>query len=606
MSRVFTATETSLGRKVVVKVLPSEFAQGVSVEGFKREIQVAAELQHPHIVPVLAAGVQLYGATSRTSRAYVKPTARHQRRCVGRSRVGPARDQQNAIGSTTSRACSLASALAIVCATLQGCDRLPKWRGERLARNYCAACHMFPAPTLLDKKTWRSRVLPEMALRLGIRTAQSPFKDPFQKQDTFLGATLSDADWQSIVAYYLDHAPESLPRQSLPALPRLDPPFFRTEPFLPRMESSGIITLLETDSALARIFVGDAARKSLEVFDWNRRRVASLPLGSPPTGVISDSTRLLVLESGILAPNDEPRGRLAQYDIGPSDSFRVDGVLIDSLYRPVFVERYDFDHDGVDEFVICEFGNNRGRLALYKSDGAKYTRQVLDGSPGAVRVELGDMTGDGAPDIVALFAQGNERIELFVNDGRGRFPDPPRILARFPPVYGSMYFTLRDFNGDGSLDILYVNGDNFDYSRIAKPYHGVRILENDGKNNFHERYFFPIYGAARAAVADFDSDGDLDILATSNFADAAHEPDQGIVFLENTGRVTFQPYEFTAGAGNQWNLIATADLDKDGRPDVIIGAMNLESVATIQQGFGDRTSGKGPPLLVLQNRLHVH
>ncbi len=56
MSRVFAATETSLGRKVVVKVLPLEMAEGVSVERFKREITLAAQLQHPHIVPVLAAG----------------------------------------------------------------------------------------------------------------------------------------------------------------------------------------------------------------------------------------------------------------------------------------------------------------------------------------------------------------------------------------------------------------------------------------------------------------------------------------------------------------------------------------------------------------------
>jgi len=56
MSRVFVADETSLGRKVVVKVLPPDLAAGVSVDRFKREIQVAARLQHPHIVPVLSAG----------------------------------------------------------------------------------------------------------------------------------------------------------------------------------------------------------------------------------------------------------------------------------------------------------------------------------------------------------------------------------------------------------------------------------------------------------------------------------------------------------------------------------------------------------------------
>ncbi|HEX8945651.1 MAG TPA: protein kinase [Gemmatimonadaceae bacterium] len=56
MSRVFAATETALGRKVVIKVLPVELSAGVNVDRFKREILLAANLQHPHIVPVLAAG----------------------------------------------------------------------------------------------------------------------------------------------------------------------------------------------------------------------------------------------------------------------------------------------------------------------------------------------------------------------------------------------------------------------------------------------------------------------------------------------------------------------------------------------------------------------
>jgi eukaryotic-like serine/threonine-protein kinase len=56
MSRVFVASETALKRTVVVKVLPPELAAGVNVDRFKREIQVAASLHHPHIVPVHAAG----------------------------------------------------------------------------------------------------------------------------------------------------------------------------------------------------------------------------------------------------------------------------------------------------------------------------------------------------------------------------------------------------------------------------------------------------------------------------------------------------------------------------------------------------------------------
>jgi DNA-binding SARP family transcriptional activator len=56
MARVLLATETALGRRVALKVLAPELAQSVSAEQFRREIQVAARLHHPHIVPLLAAG----------------------------------------------------------------------------------------------------------------------------------------------------------------------------------------------------------------------------------------------------------------------------------------------------------------------------------------------------------------------------------------------------------------------------------------------------------------------------------------------------------------------------------------------------------------------
>lgn len=56
MAYVFVADDRALGRRVVVKVLRPELAEGLSAARFKREIQVAARLQHPHIVPLLAAG----------------------------------------------------------------------------------------------------------------------------------------------------------------------------------------------------------------------------------------------------------------------------------------------------------------------------------------------------------------------------------------------------------------------------------------------------------------------------------------------------------------------------------------------------------------------
>ena len=56
MSRTYLAREHALSRRVVVKVLSPDLLQGLSVERFKREVLLAAQLQHPHVVPVLSAG----------------------------------------------------------------------------------------------------------------------------------------------------------------------------------------------------------------------------------------------------------------------------------------------------------------------------------------------------------------------------------------------------------------------------------------------------------------------------------------------------------------------------------------------------------------------
>jgi serine/threonine-protein kinase len=58
MSRVFVANERALNRRVVIKVLPPDVAAGVNRERFRREIQLAAQLQHPHIVPLHTAGAR--------------------------------------------------------------------------------------------------------------------------------------------------------------------------------------------------------------------------------------------------------------------------------------------------------------------------------------------------------------------------------------------------------------------------------------------------------------------------------------------------------------------------------------------------------------------
>ena len=61
MSRLFLATERSLEREVVIKVLPPELTSEVNTARFKREIETLAHLQHPHILPILAAGTDAGG-----------------------------------------------------------------------------------------------------------------------------------------------------------------------------------------------------------------------------------------------------------------------------------------------------------------------------------------------------------------------------------------------------------------------------------------------------------------------------------------------------------------------------------------------------------------
>ena len=88
---------------------------------------------------------------------------------------------------------------------------------------------------------------------------------------------------------------------------------------------------------------------------------------------------------------------------------------------------------------------------------------------------------------------------------------------------------------------------------------------------------------------------------TSNFANARTHPDRGIIFLENTGHYQFKQYAFSSAAGNQWNLTATADLNGDGRPGVLVAAMNLQDIGYLQRGSAGKIASRDP-ILFFENR----
>ncbi len=478
--------------------------------------------------------------------------------------------------------------------------------GEILAATYCTTCHRESPPELLNKKTWVFDVLPQMGPRLGIRKYKTLH---YNRIHSMLGAkfpVMEQEQWDNIVDYFYASSPDSLPKQDFNKQPIIDCKTFLAYPFTNDLSSSSIITLSEIDTAKKYIFVCDAGNSTLFKFDYAGNLLDTMQLASPSTSMHIEHDFFDMTLVGILHPNNENLGQIVRYEYNEKFESEKNEVIIDSLYRPVSSIYFDFNYDGFKDYLVCEYGNDIGRLSLYfAKEDSQFERYIIEDIPGSMMVKIHDFNKDGFMDIVALFAQGDEKIMIYYNDGEGNFRNNFSMAARFPSVYGSMYFDIHDFNQDGFMDIVYVNGDNFDYSQILKPYHGIRILENDGNNLFNEKYFYPIYGAGKAKVADFDLDGDSDIIVSSNFADMENNPERGIIYLENIEEYHFNAYAFEASAQNQWNTIEVEDFDEDGDLDVIIGAMNLSNVLKVQKGQSkediviNRTS-----LLLLENKTY--
>ena len=106
MSRVFLATERALGRQVVIKVLPPELAAGVNRERFRREVQLAAQLQHPHVVPLYSAGEHgeiLYYTMPFIEGESLKHALQAKRRFTAKEVAGIMHDVVDALGYAHAR-----------------------------------------------------------------------------------------------------------------------------------------------------------------------------------------------------------------------------------------------------------------------------------------------------------------------------------------------------------------------------------------------------------------------------------------------------------------------------------------------------------------------
>ena len=345
------------------------------------------------------------------------------------------------------------------------------------------------------------------------------------------------------------------------------------------------------------VIISDVIKRNIYFFDRQLEVKDSVHTNGPVVDIDFMKNEMLVCNIGVLNPNNGKFGKGEFIHSNTSGKLQADSIaLFDSLRRPVQLTPADLNNDGKTDYLICEFGNLIGSLSWMENTGNnKFTRHVIRGFPGPIKAYIDDYNHDGSPDIWALFAQGEEGVFLFTNDGHGNFIS--REVLRFPPAYGSSYFELADFNKDGFPDIVYTCGDNADYSAVLKPYHGVYIFLNDGKNNFKQMYFFPINGCYKAIARDFDKDGDLDIATIAFFPDSEGQPEEGFVYLENDGSNNFSPYSTQQAESGRWLTMDAADYDGDGYIDLILGNFSVApSLKTSKINWKNY-----PPFIVLKN-----
>ena len=487
---------------------------------------------------------------------------------------------------------------------------------KQLSAIYCGSCHRVPDPDLLPWRTWRFETLSAMAPFLGIDDPQSsnnPSRNPYLPENFYpTEPVVSQEDWQKIRDYYLYESPQewNLPEKK-PAI-ITDTLFFKARFSDVPSEQPPTITSVRFDPGNRLIYASDYQTHKFIVLNESlelehsldiESTIASIKMMEKNVQTLPGYRDLLLTFIGYLNPSDAPYGSIQKGWYDPSrQQAGIDSILVSKLTRPVESMFIDLNSDGNEDLLVNEFGHRTGSLFWMKNSGERnlFERRELINTPGCIQSHVMDYTRNGWPDIISLCTQTDQAIYLFSNEGEGQFVRS--TLLEFEVTAGSSSFEIHDFNNDGHPDILYTSGDNADFSKIFKPYHGVYIFLNDGENQFNQRWFYPINGAFNAKARDFDDDGLLDIAVISFFADYENTPEEGFLYLKNEGDFMFTPYHHPAARTGRWQTMDVADWTGNGKDDIVLAnfSMGPSMVSDSLQNIWKDT----PHILLLENQAY--
>lgn len=449
--------------------------------------------------------------------------------------------------------------------------------GAELAMIYCDSCHAYVPPGQLDKSTWQT-VLTRMGYFMGFREegvnplSGLPLEEALRLEVGNVypqSPIISDSSWVKIQSFILREAPDTLPLPQTSTLPVTT--LFKSSLEKTSLGGFPMVCMLDYDEQYQRLYLGDI-NGLVQELDQDLEVTNFTKMPNPIVKTIRNpqSDELYMLDIGFIDSKDLQYGAVGTTDLA---TFSQRTLLFEELPRPVDMAIHDLNDDQQEDIIICGFGNQVGRLSWYQKSDNQYVEHVLEWRPGAIKVEVIDLDENDSDDILVLFGQGDESLIAYVNKGKGQFER--KVILRFNALHGVSDFELVDMDQDGDLDLVITNGDNGDYSQVLKPHHGIRIYINQGDFSFEEAYFYPMYGAYQCEVRDFDEDGDLDIFVSSFYPDFTSDLNQSLLYLENKGGLSFDPYQIENAHAGRWMVLDAGDLDQDGDQDIMIGAYTL-------------------------------